>query len=837
MSNINLDALRIARDAMDLPAQARDQFLRAASSGNSQLQTMAGAILAELAVQDTKTADLSLATTEDQLIGAQLGPFRVKERIGRGGMGVVYRAEREDADFKQTVAIKLIRRGFDFDEVLARFRRERRILARLDHPGLARLIDGGVSADGRPWFALEYVNGESLLRWCDQRRLSLHERVRLLIEVCAVVQYAHSQLVLHRDLKPGNILVDSGGNVRLLDFGISRLLSPDSDDTDVLTQAGDVSGQARAMTPAYAAPELFGTGTGSVATDVYALGAVVYELLSGVTPLAVNGSDFWAMREAVLHQLPQNLTLAIRRPNSASPHSDAALATRLHARGLNLRSWQRAVRGDLSRIVDTALAKEPAQRYASAAALSDDLQAWLDGRAVRASGHSLSYRVAKFVQRNRIAVGTAVILALALITTSVFALRYAWTAKQQSAAAAAELERSNAVREYLTMMFRTASEQSDVKTLSAREVLNQGATQLMDRLKESPIEGAATATALTDLFMAIGDVEAAAPILELVVATPALAAQRPDLYANASYSLAQVEYERGNTKRAGLLLAETQRIYGAQPDRYGALLNEVLSFQAQLERAAGQNEQALATLNRRIAERRDVLKLIDREQAIGLHNRALVEIALGQFAQAQNDANDAVQLMQKLGLSRTRSGLGVLNNRGLARQMSGDISGAIADYRQAYTLDRELFGPSAGTAAMQFNLAVTLMADEQPVQAIPMFEEALAASTKYSGESSRVAITIAATLAQVYAKVGRFSDAAPLAEKAILLGIKTYGADSVVALAGYRARAWLRAKTGDLVGARADFAIATKGFEAMGPAGVPYLEKMKPLHDLLLAKD
>ncbi len=237
----------------------------------------------------------------DPLLGERLGPFRVIERIGRGGMGMVYRGEREDADFIQIVAIKLIRRGFDFDDVQARFLRERRILAKLNHPNLARFIDGGVAPDGRPWFALEFVDGKAITRWCDAEHLAVRERVRLFLDVCAAVQYAHSQLVVHRDLKPSNILVGADGSVRLLDFGIAGLLEGNDDATRAVTTLAS----CYALTPEYAAPEQFARTAAGVGADVYSLGVILYELVTGVLPYTLDRHDLAAAERTVRDHPPE----------------------------------------------------------------------------------------------------------------------------------------------------------------------------------------------------------------------------------------------------------------------------------------------------------------------------------------------------------------------------------------------------------------------------------------------------------------------------------------------------------------------------------------------------
>ncbi|MBO9662060.1 serine/threonine-protein kinase [Dokdonella sp.] len=452
MDERELKALRILRDALDTAPGERDSFLSERCGPDTALRERVLALLRGIGEceldEDPAQAEPAPPADADALIGTKLGAFRVVERVGRGGMGVVYRGERDGADFRQDVALKLIRRGFDFDDIRARFLRERRILARLSHPNLARFIDGGVAPDGRPWFALEFVRGEAITRWCDAQALDLRARVRLFLDVCTAVQYAHAQLVVHRDLKPGNILVDADGHARLLDFGIARLLG-DEDAGATLTTVGHRS----VLTPEYAAPEQFGGEAAGVATDVYALGVVLYELIAGVLPYVLDRHDLAAAERTIREQPPQPLAQAISRDGSE------AAGRRLTARRTSLRAYRNEVRGDLSRILDKALAKEPERRYASVQSLADDLSRWLAGAPVRVSGNAFGYRLRKFVGRNRVAAGIAGSALLVVALLGVYHLR---TLDAQLKRTEAERNRAEASLGFLQNLLASPDPQTGV---------------------------------------------------------------------------------------------------------------------------------------------------------------------------------------------------------------------------------------------------------------------------------------------------------------------------------------------------------------------------------------
>jgi serine/threonine protein kinase len=375
--------------AADLAPADRAAFLRRACDGDEELQREVESLLAADASRDTflkaAVADATslLPSAPDRsagLIGKRIGPYSITRVIGKGGMGSVYGAVRDD-DIRMQVAVKLLARGTDTEAALGRFRAERRILAGLQHPNIARLLDAGATEDGLPYFVMEYVDGSPLLDYATP--LSTRQCLELFRSVCAAVQYAHQNLVVHRDLKPGNILVTADGTAKLLDFGIAKLLDPESaGSTLTLTGTG-----VRLMTPDYASPEQVRGEPVTTATDIYSLGVILYELLTGRRPHHIETSSPAAIERAICLEEPT-------KPSAVNPRLDH----------------------DLDNIVLLALRKEPQRRYASVEQFSEDIRRYLEGRPIRARKDTLGYRANRFVRRNKLAVAAAALVVLGTLT-------------------------------------------------------------------------------------------------------------------------------------------------------------------------------------------------------------------------------------------------------------------------------------------------------------------------------------------------------------------------------------------------------------------------------------
>ncbi len=366
----------------------------------------------------------------DPMLGARFGPWRVIREIGRGGMGTVYLATRDDEQFQQQAAIKLVKYGLDTAELLDRFRRERQILANLDHPYIARLIDGGSTPQGRPFFVMEYVEGQTIDAWLRDRSPSVEERCSLFLKVCEAVAYAHRNLVVHRDLKPGNILITADGSPKLLDFGVAKLLAPDTDPNLTATALAD-----RPLTPEYASPEQVLGKPVTTATDVYSLGAVLYELLTGSKAHRISSSSAVEVERAVC-------LAPMTRPSHALAQTLPG-AARL----------RRQLAGDLDTIVLMAMRKEPERRYSSVDEFAADIRRYLEGLPVAARKDSLRYRAGKFTRRHRLALGAAALSVISLLLGTVMAVseaRQAEAARRvaESQRQAAEIARRSAESEH-----------------------------------------------------------------------------------------------------------------------------------------------------------------------------------------------------------------------------------------------------------------------------------------------------------------------------------------------------------------------------------------------------
>lgn len=501
--------------------------------------------------QNNKAAGEIFENTEyfgERYTNKHIGPWRLLKPIGEGGMGVVYLAERDDGNYRQRVALKLLRQYYSIDELdsstVHRFRQERQILAKLDHPNIARLYDGGYTSDGLPWLAMEYVDGLPIHEWCRQNSCSLKDRLNLFKKICEAIKYAHKNLIVHRDLKPDNILVTTDGEVKILDFGIAKLLDEEpSTEQRLLTRTG-----LRAMSLHYAAPEQITGDQITTATDVYALGLVLYELITGHYPFILDGLKITQIERVIRSDIP------------AKPSS-------FPDRDKNITGIQE-IRGDLDAITMKALRKESDQRYENAGALLDEILRYEDNRPVEARRDSQRYRMSKFIRRHRrsLSAGVAIVLSVA-----VFLLYHTWQLAQERDIAQREAARAEQIATFLADMFK-ASDPSEARgeELTARELLDAGAERI-HLFVDQPEVQATMMQLIGRVYWGIGAYEDAIPLLEQAIELRRNLTNTPNNeLALAHFTLGMAIHDMGDYQNATPHFEEAVTIYRMYPDQLSA---------------------------------------------------------------------------------------------------------------------------------------------------------------------------------------------------------------------------------------------------------------------------
>lgn len=611
------------------------------------------------------------------LIGRRIGSYRLLRLVGEGGMGSVFLAEREDGDFVQRVALKLVRADFVSAETRARFLRERNFLARLVHPHIAQLHDGGVAADGTPYFTLEYVEGESITRYCDARRLDVRQRLHLALQVCAAVAYAHRNLIVHRDLKPSNILITADGEAKLLDFGIAKLL-------DTQSGEGQTATQSRMMTPEYAAPEQILGETITTATDVYAIGVLLYELLCGRLPYARADAGTITWSKAVIEEAPEPFVRALNRPtgNSRTATGEAAATTR----STTLPLLRRTLRGDLDRIVQRALAKEPESRYPSVGALADDLRAFVDGRAI--SGSSRRYRLRKFMRRYWLPLVAAATIVLILIASGTAIV---WQAHQTEQ----EAGKTAAVKDFLLELFRNANPNvAQGRQITLRDLVDRG-VQRVDTIPPAQTElKAELQNVLGNIYYQLGLFKEAVALHE--------------------QAFAAVKSLPGDT----LLAAEAERL---QATEWASL---------------GDNARAQVLADDAVLRLRTLAPPSAHDLARALSTAGWVAKKRADLVRSKQLSDEAFTLASKPPVDDELMYL-ALRQKGEFARLANDFAGAVDNYRQALAISIKRFGrDDEETIVTERLVGTSLNYLGQYDQAQPYLEAASDSSRRVFGEAS-----------------------------------------------------------------------------------------------------
>lgn len=502
--------------ALEVASEERDAYLARECADDATLREEVAALLALDSAAESFLAPPErpgdLAADDDVEApglgeGSRVGSYVIVKTIGHGGMGAVYLARRADPELPGLVALKVVRRGMDSTYILRRFRTERRILAALEHPNIARFLDGGATADGMPFFVMEYIEGEHILDYCDHRNLPTRARLELFRTVCAAIQYAHTHLVVHRDIKPSNILVTPAGVPYLLDFGIAKLLHVDS--MDDASTSGTATGLG-ILTPEYASPEQVRGERITTASDVYSLGVLLYQLLTGHRPYGAISRAPHEIERAVCEVEPEHPSVVIGKIEETRADDGSVMAQSPDAvsrtRDGTPRKLRRALAGDLDTIIMGALRKEPERRYASVEHFADDIRRHLAGLPVLAHRDSVAYRTSKFIRRHRVGVAAAAVVAASLVAGVIATTWQARVARLERARAERRFSEVRALAHSFLFEFHDA-----IKDLAgatpARELLVKRALEYLDRLAKESTGDPSLQIELVQAYIRLGDVQ------------------------------------------------------------------------------------------------------------------------------------------------------------------------------------------------------------------------------------------------------------------------------------------------------------------------------------------
>ncbi len=717
--------------AASLASDKRAALLAEECGSDRALREQVEAMLAEHD-RDSGLLDTPLAwrpgVTEEpaEEMPALIGPYRILRAIGRGGMGQVYLAEREAPGFRQQVALKILRRGLDTDDLIARFRNERQILASLNHANIARLLDVGATEQGLPYFVMEYIDGVPILEFCDRGRLSVTERLRLFQTVCGAVHYAHRSLIVHRDLKPGNILVTAEGAPKLLDFGIAKILGTGaSDDATQLTRP-----DVRVLTPAYSAPEQLRGEPITTACDVYALGLLLHVLLTGRHPYAEPDTTPAQLERLALEVDPPP-------PSTQIAPGSATAAAAGEARGVPAPVLRRQLEGDLDTIVLKAIRKEPEARYPSALSLAEDLDRHMAGLPVHARPATARYRIRKFIRRNRAPVSGAAAVFVILSGLTTVTLYQSERVRQESARVARERDKALEVRSFLLEMFGAGGpDQQTGETVTARQLLDRRAATLTGAWTDDPEMQAEMMTVLAEGYERLRLFEQAEPLARqaLEIRMARIGRAHPDVIVSLNV-LGWLRRERNDLEEADSLLREAVSL-GRQvfPEEGDPRLARALNDLGTVRHARGEYAEAVQFYRESLGMRRQLLGEEHIGVAITSSNLAVSLNNMGDLDGALHEAQAALDLFRRiLGPDHQRT-VTARTNLATYQGASGDREGAVVQRREILERNRRVFGPRHATVA----LSMTMLANDlrglgQSAEAESLLEEALAIQREAEG--------------------------------------------------------------------------------------------------------
>ena len=830
---IDLNPQRWARvealfdEAADMPAAERDAFIADACSDDIELRGYISSLLnsdiageeviADMIVGALRLIDDGASAETQNLSGDRIGAYRIVREIGSGGMGIVYLAERADDQFEQQVAIKLVRQRLLDPQIESRLMSERQILANLDHPNIARLLDGGTTPDGTPYLVMEYIDGVPIDTYCDTNRLNVDDRLELFRTICGAVQYAHQNLVVHRDIKPSNILVTEGGIPKLLDFGIAKLIDTSGTATDGLTRAG-----VAVMTPGNAAPEQVLGNPITTATDTYALGILLYSLLTGYSPLAVTNIQQKEIARIIVEQPPERPSRRIEieklrtLPAGKLVKSPGTIGRN---RRISIDRLQRRLRGDLDNILLTALRKEPERRYRSANEFAEDIRFHLKSLPVIARADTWRYRTGKFVRRHFAGVATSALLILLLVAFGV-------VTSMQNRRIADERDRAQEVSKFLEEIFMEPDPaRARGLDITAKEILSNGAAQIRRQLEDRPEIQAALMETIGRVYLNLGEYGTSVEMLEeslqirreifgehhsdvaasmnelavslikqgnfdraLILLEEALQQNSGNLatpgapVAGNLYNLAELHLATGNLVKAQQFSSESVAVYEQMGETYALELAEAKSLLARILQVKGDLDQTEQLL-------REAIEIV--QQSVGddhphmayyLQNLAVLLQSKGELEDAEQMLYQSIEITRRvLGDEHDLLGTSLVMLGSLLHER-GDYAAAEEALRDAMQIHVSARGPKHPFVGYDMTSIGMLLHDKGELSAAEeMLRGALNIYQQSLGESHQYIGSALTELGAVLNSSGSAADAEPILLRAIDIRRQDYSSDHPLA--------------------------------------------------------
>ncbi len=770
---------RIVDTALDLSKKEQSIYIQEECKGNKQLKRQVTELIASIEQSDTENflgdtddyplhlaREISEQETEkhtSSLLGTTIGKYKLIDLIGHGGMGSVFLAERSDEAYEKKVAVKILRRGMDTPSNIARFKRERNILANLEHPNIARLLDGGLTEEGMPYLVMEYVNGTPLLQYCDKNKLSIEKRLALFEQVCSAVQHAHQNTIIHRDLKPSNILVDTKGEVKVLDFGIAKLMDPDEDGATFQTRTG-----ARMLTLGYAAPEQLESQPITTATDSYVLGILLFELLAGVHPFDMDDKKLVEIEEQIREEQPKAPSETFSELSSQKQQQIG------ETRNISPNALISTIKGDLDAIVLKALRKEPDHRYSSAEQLLEDINRRKTDLPIIAREDTFRYNASKFIKRHKTRLSAAAGFLLFIIGFTAF---YTLQITQERNKAQLEAQKAQEVSKFLTDMFRASNPYYNPQdTVTAATFLKRGEERI-DQLENQPEVQAQLLEVMGRAYTEIGRFEKASPLLQKSLrlrktyqGTTSIA------YSQSLDALVVFQRLRGNFAEAESLTRESISIIRNNPPKNETLLSNGLNELGLILDQRGKYQEADSVYKAVLQIQQRLYEPSHPKLAHTYNNRAGVLRKQGQYEKAEGLYRKALTIWKKKkGDIHPSTAMGY-HDLALVLNQQGQLEKADSLYHKGLEIDKQLYKPPNRQIAQSYNNIGIFYGQQGRYQdSKPYLTKAVAMRRKLFSEFHPKLAESLNNLGRLYIELENYEKAHPYLEEALEIDRENFG--------------------------------------------------------------